>query len=178
MILEQFADNPFIAKFYENPDKYALPFELFFVAERFKQLNELTSQQDFFYNHIISDYLFIKSLLFSSINLTDDEFKLYKTIFDIIYKTIPKPDLIVYLNCTTNKLMTNIANRGRTYEQNIKEDYLSHIQQQYFTFFKSHPELRVLIIDVENLDFMKNHEDLDFIEKLLDVHYSKGLSYR
>ena len=74
--------------------------------------------------------------------------------------------------------MTNIANRGRTYEQNIKEDYLSHIQQQYFTFFKSHPELRVLIIDVENLDFMKNHEDLDFIEKLLDVHYSKGLSYR
>ncbi len=177
LILEQFADNPFISKFYENPEKFAFPFELFFVAERFQQLSEMTGQQDFFYTGVVTDYLFVKSLLFSRINLTEDEFKLYNRIFDIIYKTLPTPELIVYLHCSTNKLQNNIKKRGRDFEQNISDQYLENISQQYFTYFKSQKNLRVVVIDVNEIDFVNNPADCEKIFDLIAKEHAVGFNY-
>ncbi|MFM2049191.1 MAG: hypothetical protein RI955_1739 [Bacteroidota bacterium] len=177
LVLEQFADNPFIAKFYENPEKFAFPFELFFVAERFQQLSEMTAQQDFFYNGVITDYLFIKSQLFSKVNLTDDEFKLYSRIFDIIYKTLPTPDLIVYLHCSIENLQQKIKLRGRTYEQNIKDEYLENIESQYFGLFKNLNNSRILILDINNLDFVNNPHHFEIIEEVINRDYDNKLNY-
>ena len=177
LVLEQFADNPFISKFYEQPDKFAFPFELFFVAERFQQLSEMTTQQDFFYNGVITDYLFVKSLLFSQINLTEDEFKLYTRIFDIIYKTLPAPDLIVYLHCDVSQLQKYIALRGRSYEQNIADDYLANIEQQYFNFIKNQPLQKIVVIDVTNLDFVNQPQHFETIVSLINQPHKTGLTF-
>ncbi|MEY4875952.1 MAG: hypothetical protein RL708_1101 [Bacteroidota bacterium] len=177
LVLEQFADNPFIAKFYENPEKFAFPFELFFVAERFQQLSEMTAQQDFFFNGVITDYLFIKSQLFSKVNLTDDEFKLYSRIFDIIYKTLPTPDLIVYLHCSIENLQQKIKLRGRAYEQNIKDEYLENIEAQYFSLFKNLNNSRILILDINNLDFVNNPHHFEIIEEVINRDYDNKLNY-
>ncbi len=177
LVLEQFADNPFISKFYEQPDKFAFPFELFFVAERFQQLSEMTTQQDFFYNGVITDYLFVKSLLFSQINLTEDEFKLYTRIFDIIYKTLPAPDLIVYLHCDVAQLQKNIALRGRSYEQNIADDYLANIEQQYFNFFKNQPLQKIVVIDINHIDFVNQPQHFETIVSLINQPHKTGLTF-
>jgi deoxyadenosine/deoxycytidine kinase len=177
LVLEQFADNPFIAKFYENPEKFAFPFELFFVAERFQQLSEMTAQQDFFFNGVITDYLFIKSQLFSKVNLTDDEFKLYNRIFDIIYKTLPAPDLIVYLHCSIENLQKKIKIRGREYEQNIKDEYLENIEAQYFSLFKNLKNSRILILDINQLDFVNNPHHFEIIEEVINRDYDNKLNY-
>jgi deoxyadenosine/deoxycytidine kinase len=177
LVLEQFADNPFIAKFYENPEKFALPFELFFVAERFQQLSEMTAQQDFFFNGVITDYLFIKSQLFSKVNLTEDEFKLYNRIFDIIYKNLPQPDLIVYLHCSVEKLQQNIKSRGRAYEQNISDEYLENIQNQYFALFKSLENRRILVLDINQIDFVNNPEHFKIIETAINLEYTDALKF-
>ncbi|MFM2226111.1 MAG: hypothetical protein RJA07_2313 [Bacteroidota bacterium] len=177
LVLEQFADNPFIAKFYENPEKFAFPFELFFVAERFQQLSEMTAQQDFFFNGVITDYLFIKSQLFSKVNLTDDEFKLYSRIFDIIYKTLPTPDLIIYLHCSIENLQQKIKLRGRVYEQNIKDEYLENIEAQYFSLFKNLNNSRILILDINNLDFVNNPHHFEIIEEVINRDYDNKLNY-
>ncbi len=177
LVLEQFADNPFIAKFYENPEKFAFPFELFFVAERFQQLSAMTAQTDFFYNGVITDYLFVKSLLFSKVNLTDEEYKLYCRVFDIIYKTLPSPDLIVYLHLPTEQLQVNIAKRGRDYEKKIQNDYLENISQQYFNYFKTNRDKRILIVDTGKLDFVNRLEDFELIDSLINKDYPLGLNY-
>jgi deoxyadenosine/deoxycytidine kinase len=177
LVLEQFADNPFIAKFYENPEKFAFPFELFFVAERFQQLSEMIAQQDIFFNGVITDYLFIKSQLFSKVNLTEDEFKLYNRIFDIIYKSLPTPDLIVYLHSSVEKLQQNIKLRGREYEQNISNEYLENIQNQYFGFFKSLQNKRILILDINQIDFVNNKDHFKIIEEVINKDYEDTLNY-
>jgi len=135
LMLERFIDNPFLAKFYQNPEEFAFKLEMSFLADRYQQTNEDLSQLNFFSQNIISDYDIHKSLIFSKINLNEDEFNLYRKLFYSLYKSIVKPDLIIFLNQTIENLKNNIRKRGRDYESTISEDYLLKINQSYSDFF-------------------------------------------
>src|ERR1044072_5092278 len=131
LILEEFADNPFLPRFYENPQQFAFPLELFFMAERYKQLKELIHTKDLFQNITISDYLFTKCLLFAKVNLPEEEFRLYQKLFDIIYQQLTQPDILIYLHVPVNQLQRNIRKRNRSYEQGIPDEYLLSLQETY-----------------------------------------------
>jgi deoxyguanosine kinase len=176
LVLEQFADNPFLPKFYENPGQYAFPLELFFMAERFKQLKELIQQKDLFQNITISDYLFNKCLLFAKINLPGDEFRLYQRIFEIIHQQLVQPDILIYLHAPISKLQQNIKKRNRSYEQKIPDDYLFSIQETYTHYIKQH-NLKTLIVDVSAADFLGNPKHLQSIVEALENDYSEGQHY-
>jgi deoxyadenosine/deoxycytidine kinase len=174
LILERFEDNSFLPKFYENPRQYAFPLELSFLADRYQQLKEqLTSE--LFVPFTISDYFIAKSLIFAQKTLESDEFTLYRRLFDIIISALPKPDLYVYLYVDIEKLKRNISKRGRTYEQNIQPEYLEKIQAGYLDYFKYIPEQRILIIDVNNIDFVNNADDYRLITETIFKPYDKGL---
>jgi len=159
LMLERYIDNPFLAKFYENPRDFAFKLEMSFLADRYQQTNEDLSQLNFFNKNIISDYDIHKSLIFSKINLNSDEFNLYRKLFYSLYKSIVKPDLIIFLNQTIENLKGNIKKRGRDYEASISDEYLTSINKSYSEFFKSRPDLNVKFIDVSELDFVKNRLD-------------------
>lgn len=173
LILEEFADNPFLPKFYENPQQYALPLELFFMAERYKQLKDLLHAQDLFSSITISDYLFTKCLLFARVNLPADEFRLYQRLFDIMYQQLLQPDLLIYLHAPVSKLQQNIRKRNRPYEQNIPDEYLFNIQETYTHYIKQH-NIKTLIIDVSNADFLENPAHLNAVLEALDKDYDNG----
>ena len=173
LVLEQFADNPFLPKFYENPRQFAFPLELFFMAERFKQLKELIQQKDLFQNVTISDYLFTKCLLFAKINLSEDEFRLYQRLFDIMYQQLVQPEILIYLHAPVNKLQQNIKKRNRPYEQNIPDDYLFSIQETYTRYIRQH-HLKTLFVDAGNADFLGNEKHLQTIIAALDKDYTEG----
>lgn len=175
LILEGFADNAFLPKFYSNPDKYAFPLELSFLAERYQQLTEELSKQDLFKNFTVSDYFINKSLIFAQKTLGEDVFGLYSRLFHIINTSIPKPDLLVYLYVSINRLQSNIKNRGRDYEQNIQDEYLEKIQSGYLDFIRQQQKMRILIIDINNIDFVKNKEDYHRIIELIDQDYEYGI---
>lgn len=177
LILEQFADNPFLPRFYENPERYSFPLELSFLAERYKQLNIDIRTGSLFQSLTIADYFFMKSLIFAQNTLAGDELQLYKQIFSIIYSTLPKPNLYVYLHLPTEKLLANIRKRGRDYEQTISADYLTNLTQGYFDFFKQHPDYTFLVIDTSNLDFVANPNDYQKIKSVIfDKRYNKGVN--
>ncbi|GGD13128.1 2-amino-4-hydroxy-6-hydroxymethyldihydropteridine diphosphokinase [Flavobacterium orientale] len=163
MVLERFADNPFLPKFYEDQSRYAFPLEMSFLADRYQQLSDDLAQFDLFKDFIVADYHIFKSLIFAKVTLTDDEYRLYKTMFDIIYKEMPKPDLYVYLYQNTEQLLANIKHRGRSYEQQIPADYLDKINRGYLDYIKTQTDLNILIIDVSDKDFVVNQEDYLFI---------------
>lgn len=158
-VLERFADNPFLPKFYEDSQRYAFPLEMSFLADRYRQLMEDLLQVDLFSDFIVADYYILKSVIFANVNLNEDEFRLYKSLFDIMYKEIPKPDLYVYLYRSTESLLENIRKRGREYEQNIEASYLEKINAGYVSFLKSESQMRVLVIDVSDMDFVGNQSD-------------------
>ncbi len=162
-VLERFADNPFLPKFYEDQHRYAFPLEMSFLADRYQQISDDLAQFDLFRDFIIADYHIFKSLIFAKVTLTEDEYRLYRKLFDIIYKEMPKPDLYVYLYQNTERLLENIKTRGRSYEQEIPAEYLDSINRGYLDYIKSQPELNVLIIDVSDRDFVKNQADYIFI---------------
>jgi len=162
-VLERFADNPFLPKFYKDQNRYAFPLEMSFLADRYQQLSDDLAQFDLFKDFIVADYHIFKSLIFAKITLAEDEYRLYRNLFDIIYKEMPKPDLYIYLYQNTGRLLENIKKRGRNYEQNIEGEYLDKINNGYLEYIKSQTDLNVLIIDVSNRDFVKNHEDYLFI---------------
>jgi deoxyadenosine/deoxycytidine kinase len=176
LILEEFADNPFLPKFYENPGQYAFPLELFFMAERFKQLKELLQQKDLFQTVTISDYLFTKCLLFAKVNLPDDEFRLYQRLFDIIHQQLIQPDLLIYLHAPVKKLQENIRRRNRPYEQAIPNEYLFNIQETYTHYIRQH-DIKTLFIDASNADFLSNDMHLNAILDALDKDYVDGQHY-
>jgi deoxyguanosine kinase len=176
LVLEQFADNPFLPKFYESPQQYAFPLELFFMAERFKQLKELIQQKDLFQNITISDYLFTKCLLFAKVNLPDDEFRLYQRLFEIIHQQLIQPEILIYLHAPIVKLQQNIKKRNRSYEQNIADDYLFNIQETYTHYIKQH-NIKTLFVDVSNADFLGNEKHLQVIIDALDKEYEHGQHY-
>ncbi|MFD2919711.1 deoxynucleoside kinase [Terrimonas rubra] len=176
LILEEFADNPFLPKFYENPGQYAFPLELFFMAERFKQLKELLQQKDMFQQITISDYLFTKCLLFAKVNLPDDEFRLYQRLFDIIHQQLIKPDILVYLHAPVKKLQANIKKRNRSYEQNIPDEYLFNIQETYTNYIKQQ-NITTIFVDASNADFLGNPQHLQVITEALERDYEDGQHY-
>jgi deoxyadenosine/deoxycytidine kinase len=176
LILEEFADNPFLPKFYEKPQQYAFPLELFFMAERYKQLKDMLQMQDMFSNLVISDYLFIKSLLFAKINLKEEEYSLYQKLFDIINPQLVQPDLLIFLNAPVNKLQQNIRHRNRSYEQQIADEYLSSVHDMYMQYIRQHP-VRVLMVDMTKADFVKNTSDFDNLLRALDQDYAPGIHY-
>ena len=159
LILERFADNPFLPKFYEEPQRYAFTLEMSFLADRYQQISDDLSQLDLFKDFMVSDYDIYKSLIFSKITLPEDEFKLYRKLFYLMYKDIAKPDLYVYLYQNTERLQENIKKRGRDYEQNIDSEYLEKINSGYLEFLKNQTELNVKIIDISDKDFVKNRTD-------------------
>lgn len=162
-VLERFADNPFLPKFYKDQNRYAFPLEMSFLADRYQQLADDLAQFDLFKDFIVADYHIFKSLIFAKITLAEDEYRLYRNLFDIIYKEMPKPDLYIYLYQNTDRLLQNIKKRGRVYEQNIEAAYLEKINNGYLEYIKSQTDLNVLIIDVSDRDFVKKHEDYLYI---------------
>jgi deoxyguanosine kinase len=176
LILEQFADNPFLPKFYLNKDKYSFPLELSFLAERYRQLKDMLNTRDLFNQYLISDYLFIKSKLFARVNLYEDEYKLYETIFDIIYPNLPEPDLVIYLHAPLSRLKKNISIRNRDYEQNIQDDYLVDLQNAYLQLIKTN-KFRSLIIDTTQTDFLNNPDHFQQLLQALEKDYDYGWHY-
>ena len=167
LVLEQFNDNPFLAKFYEDPERYAFQVELSFLSERYQQLKTELGHPDLFGQAVISDYLLAKSFIFSKHNLKDDEMKLFEKLFSIINLQAPKPDLYVYLHVPVEQLLDNIQKRGRSYETNIQKAYLKEVQEGYFGFFKSQIDLKILVLDTSNLDFVNKEADYEKIKKLI-----------
>lgn len=163
LILERFADNPFLPKFYDEPQRYAFTLEMSFLADRYQQISDDLSQLDLFKDFMVSDYDIFKSLIFSKITLPEDEFRLYRKLFYLMYKDIAKPDLYIYLYQNTERLQENIKKRGRDYEQNIANDYLEKINSGYLEFLKNQTELNVKIIDISNRDFVENRADYIWI---------------
>jgi deoxyadenosine/deoxycytidine kinase len=175
LILEQFEENSFLPKFYKEPDKYAFPLELSFLAERFEQLKKDLTHRDLFKAFTISDYFIFKSFIFARKNLPDDTFGLYKKLFEIISETLPRPDLLVYLYLDIPNLLKNIQYRGRDYELDIKKDYLEKIQESYLDFIKRQQNMRILIVDTNNLDFVNREEDYQTMVALLSRDYPMGV---
>ncbi len=176
LILEEFADNPFLPKFYENQQQYAFPLELFFMAERYKQLKELIHTKDLFQNVTISDYLFTKCLLFAKVNLPEEEFRLYQKLYDIIYQQLTQPDLLIYLHVPVKQLQANIKKRNRSFELGIADDYLFKLQQTYTQYIKQH-NIKTLVIDASNADFLGNEKHIRVVLEALDKEYDNGLHY-
>ncbi|MCX6273105.1 MAG: deoxynucleoside kinase [Bacteroidetes bacterium] len=175
IILEQFEDNPFLPKFYEDPSKYAFPLELSFLAARYQQLADELTNLDLFKKFTVSDYFIHKSLVFSRKTLQQDEYNLYARLFSIMMNSLPKPDLLVYLYLETDQLQSNIRKRGRSYEQNISPDYLDNIQQSYFEHLKTLTDQRILILDTNCIDFVDNPHHYDLLINLIFKDYPKGI---
>jgi len=175
LILEQFEDNSFLPKFYDDPSRYAFPLELSFLADRFQQLKNQLAVQDMFHPITIADYFILKSLIFAKKTLNSEEFSLYSRLFTIIENVLPKPDLLVYLYLDISRLQSNIRMRGRVYEQKIEDEYLQRIQEGYLDYIKQQQGLRVLLIDTNKLDFVAHREDYDLLIDLITRDYPIGI---
>jgi deoxyguanosine kinase len=176
LIVEQFADNPFLAKFYENPQQYAFPLELFFMAERYKQMKELVHTNDLFQHITLSDYLFTKCLLFAKVNLPEQEFRLYQKLFDIIDKQLVQPDILIYLHAPVSRLQQNIKKRNRPYEQSIQDEYLFSIQETYTHYIRQH-NIKTIFVDVSGADFLGNEQHFQVILDALEKDLDEGQHY-
>ena len=177
LILEQFEDNPFLPGLYKDPARHAFPVELYFMAERFQHLKKLLTEGDIFKTFTVSDFLFQKSLIFANNNLTDDEAKLYRTLFDIINPSLPKPDIILYLYAPVETLMQRIQKRGRDYEKNIQPEYLDKIQNAYLDYFRHQQQSTVVLVNTTNLNFIDLKNDYEFILEILKTDFEPGLHY-
>ena len=175
LILEQFEENSFLPKFYKEPDKYAFPLEMSFLASRFQQLKDQLTTQDLFKSFTISDYFINKSLIFAGKTLQPDELALYTRFFNIIQSSLPRPDLLVYLYLNVDNLKRNIIKRGRSYEQDIEKEYLQKIQSGYFDYIKQQQDMRVLVIDTNNVDFVENKTDYQRLLEIINQDYEKGV---
>jgi deoxyadenosine/deoxycytidine kinase len=176
LILEEFAENPFLPKFYSNPEQYAFPVELFFMAERYKQLKEMVHTKDLFQSITVSDYLFTKCLLFAKVTLPDEEFRLYQKLFDIIHQQLVFPDMLIYLHAPVNKLQANIKKRNREYEQAIPDEYLFNLQETYTSYIKQH-NIKTIFIDASNADFLGNQAHFQVVLDALDKDFEDGQHY-
>ncbi len=167
LVLEQFADNPFLPKFYDDKERYSFPLELSFLADRYNQIKKEVLHPDLFQRLLISDYYFTKSAIFAGNTLQKDEYRLFRKLFNIVFESLPKPDLYVYLHLTTGNLIRNIRKRGREYEQKIDPEYLETIQQGYFSYLKQITQFPVLILDTNGIDFVGNDSDYQLIKELI-----------
>tara|TARA_B100000959_G_C14886625_1_gene584889 strand:+ start:556 stop:1209 length:654 start_codon:yes stop_codon:yes gene_type:complete len=177
LVLESFANNPFLPKFYKDPSNNAFPLELFFMAERYQQLKQV-KEQEMFSDFTISDYFFMKSRLFAQNNLSADELDLFYRLFDIMLATLPKPDLLIYLHSDIKTLQINIKKRARTYEQEITDEYLQRIQEKYLDYFKKQKDFPVLVLDVTSVDFLTDENLYLQIKEEICKSYNLGVHYR
>lgn len=159
LVLERFADNPFLPKFYEDKSRYAFPLEMSFLADRYQQVHDDLGQLDLFKDFVVADYDIYKSLIFAKVTLQEEEYKLYRRLFELMYKDIQRPELYVFLFQSTEKLIENIQKRGRDYEQKIEADYLESLQRGYLDFIKSQSGNKVRIIDITEMDFVDSRKD-------------------
>lgn len=176
LMLEEFKDNPFLPKFYQNPKQHGFALELSFLAERYHQKRDELNKTDLFRPGVVCDYSFAKSLVFARINLDPDEFELYKNLFHIIHDRLPKPDLLVFLHCSPEKSLGQIKKRGRDYEQEIKPEYLASINLGYLEFFKQQSGSRIAILNTDNVDFVKSEDDRDRVLSTLENEFPTGIS--
>ena len=177
LILEQFADNPFLPKFYENQEKYSFPLELSFLADRYSQIKKEVFNLDLFHSLLIADYYFSKSAIFAQNTLKKDEYNLFSRIFSIIFESMPKPDLYVYLHLDIDSLLKNIATRGREYEKNIEPEYLEKIRQGYIDYLRQVTQFPVLILDTNKVDFVNNQDHYAQVkEAIFQRDYKLGLN--
>ncbi len=177
LILEQFSENPFLPFFYENPERHAFSVELFFMTERHRQLQEELIQGDLFNQQIISDYIFIKTLLFAKNNLNEEEYRLFNRLFHVLNAHFKKPDLVVYLHRPVPNLLHQIKKRGRSFEMEINATYLENIQKAYFDLFKMDPEYPILVVGIDDLDFEKDNNAFELLNKLLLQNYEPKVHY-
>jgi deoxyadenosine/deoxycytidine kinase len=173
LMLEEFAENPFLTKFYENPKQYAFPLELFFLAERFKQQQELIKNTDLFQSVTISDYLFTKCLLFAKVNLPEEEYRLYQKMFDVFQQQLVTPDVLIYLHAPVSKLQSNIKKRNRKFEQSIPDEYLYKLQETYTSYIKQH-NIKTIFVDASNADFLYNEAHFKLITDALEKDLEEG----
>ena len=177
LILEAFSDNPFLPKFYEAPDKHAFPLELFFMAERYHQLKNL-KEQDLFQPQMVSDYFFMKSKLYAQNNLQYDELQLFNRLFDIMFSSLSKPDLLIYLYADIVRLQQNIKKRGRDFEQNISNLYLQNIQDKYLDYLRKQDDFPVLVLDITKVDFFSDKNVYQSIKDAVILSYEKGMHHK
>lgn len=177
LVLEQFNDNPFLARFYEDPQRYAFQVELSFLSERYQQIKTELGHPDLFGQGVVSDYYLAKSFIFSKYNLKNDEMKLFEKLFSIIQLQAPKPDLYVYLHVPVERLLKNIKLRGRAYEQSIRPEYLKEVQDGYFGYFKTQTDMKIVVVDAGKLDFLNKKSDYNQLKKLIfDREYKFGMN--
>ena len=176
LVLENFKENPFLPKFYKDPEKHAFPLELFFMAERYHQLKK-QKEQDLFQPISIADYFFVKSKLVAQNNLQKDEQQLFNSLFNIISSSLSKPDLLVYLYADVSRLQTNIKKRGRSCEQKITNEYLQNIQDRYLDYLRKQTYFPVLVLDTSNIDFKEDEKVYEAIRVLLDETYTIGVHH-
>ncbi len=176
LVLEQFEDNPFLTRFYENQERYAFPVELSFLAERYQQLITELPRQELFSDFTISDYFLNKSVIFARKTLNEDEYQLFSKLFTIMNANLPKPDLLVHLYVKTERLQTNIRRRGRDYEQKIQDEYLENIQSSYFEYLRQQTHLKILLLDINHLDFVANPEHYQLIVDAIFKSYPVGIT--
>jgi deoxyadenosine/deoxycytidine kinase len=177
LVLEQFADNPFLPKFYNDQERYSFPLELSFLADRYYQIKKQVFNPDLFHSLLVADYFFAKSSIFAQNTLKDDEYRLFRQIFDIVFESMPKPDLYVYLHADTSQLLKNIKLRGRDYEKNISAEYLEKIKNGYFGFFKQITTFPILVIDINNIDFVENQGNYQRLKQaIFQSNYKLGMN--
>lgn len=175
LILEEFGDNPFLPLFYENPQRFAFTVELFFMTERHEQMERNLLNQDLFHDFTLADYTFIKTLLFARKNLTSEKFRLFQKMFQVLNQSLPKPDILIYFHRNIDLLLENIKSRGRDYEKNITENYLTEIQNSYFEYFRNILSFPVVIIDLNNVDFVKDPNHYEQVKYLISKKYNPGV---
>jgi len=175
VILEEFDENPFLPFFYKDQEKYAFAVELFFMTERHKQLEKALISQDLFHEFSISDYTFVKNLLFARKNLNERELRIYNKIFQVLNNDVPKPDIIVYFHRNVEILLQQIAQRGRSFESNITAEYLTKIQNSYFEYFRNILSFPVLIIDLNTIDFVNDPKQFEEVKNLITRKYLPGV---
>lgn len=176
-VYEEFAENPFLPKFYADKERYAFTVELSFLADRYQQLNSMLLVPDLFRENVVADYALFKSLLFAQITLNKDEFKLFRNLFQIMHANLPKPDLLIYLHLGLDKLKENIISRGRSYEQNISKAYLDQIHQAYMGYLRLQNNMRILMVDISNLDFVGSEQDRKFLVDLTKKEWKTGINF-
>ncbi|HRO09078.1 MAG TPA: deoxynucleoside kinase [Saprospiraceae bacterium] len=175
LLLEEFGDNPFLPLFYEDPKRFAFTVELFFMTERHEQMERNLMNQDLFHEFTVADYTFIKTLLFASKNLTNEKFRLFQKMFQVLNQSLPKPDLLVYFHRSVDLLMEHIKKRGRDYEKFITEAYLSEIQNSYFEYFRNILSYPILIIDLDTVDFVNNKAHYEQVKYIISKKYNPGV---
>lgn len=175
LILEEFGDNPFLPLFYEDPKRFAFTVELFFMTERHEQMERNLLNQDLFHQFTVADYTFVKTLLFASKNLTQEKFRLFQKMFQVLNQSLPRPDILVYFHRNVDLLMENIRKRGRSYEKHITADYLTEIQNSYFEYFRNILSFPILIIDLNTIDFVDNPNHYEQLKYIISKNYNPGV---